>query len=103
MIIVPNEHFENLYRVPDHVGERIFTASKEVAQAMKSAYNCNGITTRQNNEPAGDQHAFHYHLHIFPRYNGDMFNQELTKKSFLSDPAERIHYKNMLQSELGKI
>ena len=67
---------------------------------MKKAYKCDGITLRQNNEPAGDQHAFHYHLHIFPRYNGDKFNVGMTKKSMLSDPDDRIKYAQMLKNEL---
>ncbi len=92
VIIVPNEHFENIYVIPDKVGHRIFELSKIISKIMKQAYGCDGITLRQNNEPAGDQHAFHYHLHIFPRYDDDNFNQELTKKTFLSDPQERMKF-----------
>lgn len=102
IIIVPNKHFENIYELPDKVGCRIFEISKFTSKAMKQAYGCNGITLRQNNEPAGDQHAFHYHLHVFPRYDEDNFNQELTKKSFLSDPQDRIIYKHKLQRHIQK-
>lgn len=65
VIVVPNEHFESLYTLPVEYGHRIFDVAKKIALAMKDAYNCDGITTRQNNEPAGDQHAFHFHFHIF--------------------------------------
>lgn len=90
VIIVPNEHFENIYDLPEKIGHRIFDISKLMSKGIKEVYGCDGITIRQNNEPAGDQHAFHYHLHVFPRYENDNFNQELTKKSFLSDPKDRI-------------
>ncbi len=89
VIIVPNEHFENVYSVPDVVGHRIFEISKVMSKTLKAAYSCDGITLRQNNEPAGDQHALHYHLHVFPRYDNDTFNQELTRKSYVSDPEKR--------------
>ena len=92
VIVVPNEHFENIYDLPKKYGHRIFEVAKKISIAMKEAYECDGITTRQNNEPAGNQHAFHYHFHIFPRYDGDSFNINLTKKSVLSDPEERIKY-----------
>lgn len=92
VIVVPNTHFENLYELPDDVGARIFQVSKKIAITMKKTYHCEGITIRQNNEPSSDQHAFHYHLHIFPRYTNDNFNLNLTKKSRLSDPKERIEY-----------
>jgi len=102
VIIVPNKHYENLYEVPLEVGHRIFEVSQMISQAMKQAYECDGITLRQNNEPAGDQHAFHYHLHVFPRYDGDHFNQELTKPGVLSNPKDRHFYVEKLQRFLSK-
>lgn len=92
VIVVPNQHLENLYDIPTQVGQRIFEVTKKIAIAMKQSYDCDGITTRQNNEPAGDQHAFHYHQHIFPRYTGDSFNVNMTQKSILSDPKDRLEY-----------
>ncbi len=100
VIIVPNQHFENIYDLPEKAGCRIFNISKLMSNVMKLAYDCDGITLRQNNEPAGDQHAFHYHLHIFPRYEDDNFNQEMTQKSYLSDPEDRVKYVNKLKKYL---
>lgn len=100
VIIVPNEHFENIYDLPEEVGNRIFQLSKMMSKTIKDAYGSDGITIRQNNEPAGDQHAFHYHLHVFPRYENDNFNQELTKKSFLSDSKDRTKYVKKLKKFL---
>jgi len=102
VIVVPNEHFENIYEMPDEYGHRIFEVVKKISIAMKKAYNCDGITTRQNNEPAANQHALHYHHHIFPRYDGDSFNINLAKKSVLSDPKDRIEYANKLKEFLAK-
>ncbi len=100
VIIVPNDHYENLYELPDEVGSRVFEVSKMISLAMKQAYDCDGITLRQNNEPAGDQHAFHYHLHAFPRYENDNFNQNVVDKSFLSDETQRTEYADKLRKEL---
>lgn len=102
VIIVPNEHFENLYDLPDEVGHRIFKISKLISKAIKQTYQCDGITLRQNNEPAGDQHAFHYHLHVFPRYAGDSFNQRSAEKSRLSEPIERTTFANKLRDFLAQ-
>ena len=100
VIIVPNEHFESIYDLPEKIGHRIFGISKLMSKSIKEVYKCDGITIRQNNEPAGDQHAFHYHLHVFPRYENDNFNQELTKKSFLSEPKDRVKYAEKLKRYL---
>lgn len=104
LIVVPNKHYENIYEVSDEVGHRIFEVIKKMSHALKEACRCDGVTTRQNNEPAGDQHAFHYHHHIFPRYEADKFNENIANKSILSDPSKRIEYakkiKNVLDNEV---
>lgn len=102
VIVVPNKHFENIFDLPEEYGYRIFEVVKKMSVAIKQAYECDGITTRQNNGPAGDQHAFHYHHHIFPRYDGDEFNINLTKKSVLSDPKERLKKAEKIKAALKK-
>ena len=77
VLVVPNEHFENLYVLPDHLGARIHELSRKLALAMKNAYDCDGVSTRQHNEPAGDQEVWHYHQHVFPRYRGDALGHGL--------------------------
>src|SRR5258708_30314798 len=71
VIIIPNQHIENLYDMPEEIGHKIFDFSKEVAVAFKKAYGAEGVSTRQHNEPAGNQDVWHYHLHIYPRYEED--------------------------------
>ncbi len=102
VIIVTNEHFENLYDLPKEYGYRIFEISQKIAIAMKKAYKCDGITLRQNNELAADQHAFHYHLHVFPRYENDDFNKNMAERSRLSDPKERVEYARKIKRGLSE-
>ena len=71
VLIVPNEHFENIYDLPLDISAKIHAMSRDVALAMKSEYQCDGIMLRQHNEPAGDQNIWHYHLHVIPRYHDD--------------------------------
>jgi histidine triad (HIT) family protein len=72
VIIIPNEHYENIYDLPLHLATKIHGCARAVAVAMKAAYSCDGISTRQHNEPDGGQDVWHYHLHVFPRYKGDL-------------------------------
>ena len=102
-IVVPNENFENLYTLPAKYGHRIFEVAQKVTLAMKQAYGCDGITTRQNNEPAGDQHAFHFHFHIWPRYTDDGYNTLEPKDKWLADPAVRAEYAKKLAAGLKTV
>ena len=101
VIIIPNEHIENLYDMPASLGHAIFDASKEVALALKATYQCDGVSTRQHNEPAGNQDVFHYHLHIFPRYTGD--NLYLTHNdSYWPSAEEKRPYAEKLRQFFSK-
>ena len=70
-LVVPIEHHENVYALPPRLGTPIQAAIREVALAMKSALGCDGVSTRQHNEPAGNQDVWHHHTHVFPRWHGD--------------------------------
>ncbi len=76
-MIVPAQHYEALYDLPDDLLAKISIMSREVALAMKLAWNPEGTSVRQHNEPAGNQHVWHYHLHVFPRYRDDMLYRQI--------------------------
>jgi len=90
-LIVPRKHYENIYDLPKEIGYKIFNMGKKTAIALKKLRDCDGINLIQNNEPAADQHAFHYHLHVVPRFKGDNFHKEFwNAKKFNSEV--RIRY-----------
>jgi len=95
-LIVPNKHFENVYDLPEEVGHQIFDIGKKTAIALKKIRTCDGVNFVQNNGPAADQHAFHYHLHIIPRFDGDNFHEEFWKAK-KSDPKDRVKHAKALR------
>jgi histidine triad (HIT) family protein len=99
VIVVPNDHYENFYDLPAGVGAHILTIAQKISIAMKKVYQCDGITLLQNNEPAGGQHAFHYHLHIFPRYPDDDLHTNMLDKQ-LADPTTRSKYADKIRNNL---
>ncbi len=72
VLVVPKAHVENLYDLDDAAGLDIHRLTRSIAIAFKKALECDGTSTRQHNEPAGNQHdMWHLHVHVFPRYEGD--------------------------------
>lgn len=99
VIVVPNAHVEHLYDLPATVGHRIMDVAKRFAIIMKKAYVCDGIQLQQHNEPAGGQHAFHFHLHIIPRYDNDDFFKQ-AKNKIPTTPQERLVFIEKLKKSL---
>ena len=56
---------------------------------MKRADSCDGVSTRQHSEPAGQQEVWHDHLHVLPRFEGDELN---TPPARLTKPDERVPF-----------
>lgn len=99
IIIVPNKHFENVYDLSADLLEKINLKAKEIAFVLKQAYECEGVTILQNNEPASDQHAFHYHLHVFPRYENDELHKKMFEKK-IATTQEKLEYANKINKYL---
>lgn len=97
VVIIPNQHYENLYELPLHLATRIHACARAIALAMKVAYRCEGISARQHNEPAGNQEVWHYHLHVFPRYSGDELYT--SQKGFMAAEV-RAEYAHKLRVQL---
>ncbi len=99
VIIIPNQHVENIYDIPDDLLAAIYVTTKRIAIAMRQSYSCDGTSTRQHNEPAGNQDVWHFHTHLFPRYENDQLYQNHDDKRFVS-PAERLPYAEKLRNAL---
>ena len=96
VIVIPNQHTENIYNINDEILQRIAIVTKHIAIAMKAAYNCTGTSIRQHNEPDGNQDVWHYHTHVFPRYQNDNLYENHQNKRFVL-PTERRPYAKRLR------
>lgn len=70
-LIIPKEHFDNIYDMEAETAGRLFTLATCIARAIKTALNCDGMNIVQNNGVIAGQTVFHFHLHLIPRYEGD--------------------------------
>jgi len=100
VLVVPNAHYENIYEIPDDVLGAVQVTGKRIALALKAAYGCDGTSFRQHNEPAGYQEVWHYHLHVFPRYDGDDLYLRSKERRWVT-PEERLPYAEKLRSALN--
>ena len=70
-LILPTEHYRNLYDLPEEMAAEAVKMAKKVALKMKEKLNCDGVNIVQNNEESAGQTVFHFHMHVIPRYKDD--------------------------------
>ena len=99
VLIIPNKHFENLYELPSDYSAKIHNFEKQVAIALKQVYKCDGVSSRQHNESAGNQDVWHYHLHVFQRYENDNL---YTMQRVSTMVEERAKYADKLRDYFSK-
>lgn len=69
-LILPKEHAENLYDLPDETASAVLVVAKKLAAVMRDRLGCDGLNVLQNNGEAAGQTVSHFHLHLIPRYVG---------------------------------
>lgn len=70
-LILPKDHYKNLYDLPEETAAQAMKLAKKVALKMKDKLGCDGVNIVQNNEEAAGQTVFHFHMHVIPRYKED--------------------------------
>lgn len=70
-LVVPRDHFENIYSIPDEALCRLMISVRKIALAIKNGLDVDGINIAMNNERAAGQIIDHAHIHIIPRTEGD--------------------------------
>lgn len=71
VLILPKEHSDNVFDLPEETASKIYVLAKKVAAAVKAGLSCDGINILQNNGEAAGQSVFHLHMHVIPRYQSD--------------------------------
>ena len=69
-LVIPKAPARNILdiKVEDYL--HVASATHKIATAAKKAFNADGITVQQFNEPASGQVVFHLHVHVMPRHSG---------------------------------
>lgn len=71
MLIIPKEHYADMFELPDEVAARLYPLAKKLAAKVKAVTGAEGINIVQNNGEAAGQSVYHFHLHIVPRKTDD--------------------------------
>ena len=70
-LILPKEHYANLYELPDDIAGETMKLAKKMVSKMTERLECKGFNLVQNNGDLAGQTVFHFHMHMIPRYQAD--------------------------------
>jgi len=85
-LILPKNHYKDLYEIPDEQAKKVIVLAKNMAAKMTEKLHCDGFNLVQNNGETAGQTVFHFHMHLIPRYKGD--GQTIGWKPGKPDDAE---------------
>lgn len=69
-LVIPKAPARNILDVNPDDYAHVARGTHRIAAAAMKAFNADGITVQQFNEPAGGQVVFHLHMHVMPRHDG---------------------------------
>jgi histidine triad (HIT) family protein len=85
ILIIPKTHASYLSDLDEETAGHIMRMARRVALAIRrSNLRCEGINIFVADGEAAGQDVFHFHLHVYPRYQGDGFGFRFDKsKNFV--------------------
>ena len=86
-LILPKDHYKNLYELPEDTAAELMTLAKKMAVEMTEKLGADGFNLVQNNNEIAGQTVFHFHMHLIPRYIND--GQTISWIPGTSEPEER--------------
>ena len=69
-LVVPKAASRNLLDADPATFGPAMAVVQKIARAVKQAFDADGVTVLQFNEPAAGQSVFHLHFHVIPRFDG---------------------------------
>lgn len=68
-LVVPKKHVETIHEASDM--SYMWYSLVKVSNAVKDAFDPEGLNISQNNGEVAGQEVMHMHFHVTPRYSGD--------------------------------
>jgi histidine triad (HIT) family protein len=92
-LVMPKTPSRNLLDADPAALGPLFAAVRKVALAAKTAFDADGVTILQFNEPASGQTVYHLHVHVIPRFDGIPLKPhtgQMERPEVLAANAEKI-------------
>jgi diadenosine tetraphosphate (Ap4A) HIT family hydrolase len=72
MLVIPRRHIHSIFDLNLYEYEDVWAMVKEVREMLKKTHNPDGFNVGLNDGRHAGQTVEHAHVHVIPRYEGDM-------------------------------
>lgn len=73
-LVVPRRHVSSLFDLPEEEQQRIWHQVAVVHRLLREAFNAGGFNVGLNDGQVAGQTVGHAHVHVIPRYSGDVID-----------------------------
>jgi len=73
-VVIPNRHFSDYFDIDDDEVVDLWSLVKQGKEVVESKYHPDGYNIGINVGEMAGQSIFHLHIHVIPRYKGDVDN-----------------------------
>ena len=92
-LVIPKKPARNILDADPASLAAVMATVQKLSRAVMTAFDAEGVTVQQFNEPAGGQVVFHLHVHVIPRFDGVKLRPhsgEMEDPDVLKANAEKI-------------
>ncbi|KEG20083.1 HIT family protein [Bartonella bacilliformis] len=92
-LVIPRKGSRNLLDADTETLSSVIKVVQKIANAVKKAFQADGVTVMQFNEAASQQTVYHLHFHVIPRMKGvelESHNNVITPTEILEEQAQKI-------------
>jgi len=93
-LVIPKAHYVDVFDIPEKLLSHIFEIAKKVSFAVKAATEADGISIIQQNGKAAGQDIFHLHVHVVPRFEGQVLphfrDLKVVERPKLEEMAQKV-------------
>jgi histidine triad (HIT) family protein len=80
VLVVSREHHTDLFEIPDALAAHCLRVAKQLAPGIREATGAGAVNLFSANGKVGGQDVLHFHLHLIPVREGEIFDLQLPKE-----------------------
>jgi len=89
-LVIPKKPSADARETDPEVFAAVMKTAQNIANALTSSMNCDGVNIAMNCGKAAGQEVFHTHIHVIPRFENDGVMQQPMRGEYEGNESDQI-------------